>query len=156
MTYPSLFCLFLAALGAGAEDRTLAGRFVVEHPTLVNLGFEWGIRGDANRNATVAVEFRAVGESGWREALPLVRIGGENVYRRREHLDYTVPDGFAGSILNVQPGTEYECRFHLTDPDGTSGQTAHTVRVKTRSEPQPFKGGRTLHVYPPDHQGPRD
>ena len=24
---------------------------------------------------------------------------------------YTVPDGFAGSILNLKPGTEYECRF---------------------------------------------
>ena len=43
--------------------------------------------------------------------------------RRRENLDYTVPDGFAGSILNLQPGTEYECRFQLTDPDGASGQT---------------------------------
>ena len=155
MTYRSLLCLFLAAMGADAENSTQAGRFVVEHPTLLNLGFEWEIRGDANRNATVAVEFRAVGESGWRQALPLVRIGGENVYRRRENLDYTVPDGFAGSILNLQPGTEYECRFQLTDPDGASGQTAHTVRVKTRSEPQPSKEGRTLHVYPPDYQGPR-
>ena len=155
MNYPGLFSLFLAAMGADTENSTLAGRFVVEHPTLLNLGFEWEIRGDANRNATVAVEFRAVGESDWRQALPLVRIGGENVYRRRENLDYTVPDGFAGSILNLQPGTEYECRFRLTDPDGASGQTEHTVRVKTRSEPQPSKGGRTLHVYPPDYQGPR-
>lgn len=155
MTYQNLLCLFLATMGADADNSTLAGRFVVEHPTLVNLGFEWEIRGDANRNATVAVQFRAVGESGWRQALPLVRIGGENVYRRRENLDYTVPDGFAGSILNLQPGTEYECHFQLTDPDGTSGQTAHTVRVKTRSEPQPSTEGRTLHVYPPDFQGPR-
>ena len=156
MTYPSLLCLLLAAIGPEAENSTLAGRFVVEHPTLLNLGFEWAIRGDANRNATVAVRVsRAVGESRWRQALPLVRIGGENVYRRRENLDYTVPDGFAGSILNLQPGTEYECRFQLADPDGASGQTAHTVRVKTRSEPQPFKEGRKLHVYPADYQGPR-
>jgi hypothetical protein len=156
MTYPSLLLyLFLAAMGADAENSTQAGEFVVEHPTLLNLGFEWGIRGDANRNATVTVEFRAVGESGWREALPLVRIGGENVFRRRENLDYTVPDGFAGSILNLQPGTEYECRFLLADPDGASGQTAHTARVKTHSEPQPSREGRTLHVYPPGYQGSR-
>ena len=44
---------------ASASDSTEAGRFVVEHPTLLNLGFEWAIRGDANRNASVAVEFRA-------------------------------------------------------------------------------------------------
>ncbi len=122
MMFPVLLYLFLAAVGADAENSTLAGRLVVEHPTLLHLGFEWAIRGDANRNATVAVEFRAVGESGWRQALPLVRIGGEKVYRRRENLDYTVPDGFAGSILNLQPGTEYECRFKLTDPDGASGR----------------------------------
>src|SRR5262249_55475260 len=71
------------------------------------------------------------------------------------NLDYTVPDGFAGSIFNLRPGTEYECRLRLTDPDGVSGRAEHAVRVKTRSEPQPFPGGRTLHVYPPDYQGPR-
>src|SRR5437868_3864558 len=36
MTYSSLFYLLLAALGAGAENRTLAGKFVLEHPTLLN------------------------------------------------------------------------------------------------------------------------
>jgi hypothetical protein len=155
MTYPSFLCLILAAMVPDAQKPAIAGRFVVEHPTLMNLGFEWEIHGDANRNATVTVEFRAAGESGWRPAMPLVRIGGENVYRRVENLDYTVPDGFAGSILNLQPGTEYECRFHLTDPDGASGPTEQNVRVKTRSEPQPCKEGRTLHVYPPAYQGPR-
>src|ERR1700752_3908643 len=126
MVYQNILLLVLAAVGADAGNNTAAGKFVVEHPTLLNLGFEWEIRGDANRNAAVAVQFRVVGEPGWREALPLVRIGGENIYRRREHLDYTVPDGFAGSILNLQPGTEYECRFVLADPDGTRGQGAHT------------------------------
>jgi hypothetical protein len=155
MLCQGVLCLFLVAVTADAENSTQAGRFVVEHPTLLNLGFEWQIRGDANRNATVAVQFRPVGEAGWRQGLPLVRIGGENVYRRREHLDYTVPDGFAGSIFNLEPATEYECRFHLTDPDGTSGETERTVRVHTRSEPQPSKEGRRLHVYPPGYQGTR-
>src|SRR5687767_7737699 len=69
---------------AAAQDGTRAGDFVVEHPTLLNLGFEWAIEGDANRNASVAVRFRAAGQSDWRPALPLVRIGGERVYRVRE------------------------------------------------------------------------
>ncbi|HYO81543.1 MAG TPA: hypothetical protein VES20_09090, partial [Bryobacteraceae bacterium] len=112
------YCCLLASLAgvAAAQDGTRAGDFVVEHPTLLNLGFEWMIHGDANRNASVAVRFRAVGNAGWRPALPLVRIGGERVYRVRENLDYTVPEGFAGSILNLQPGPEYECEFTLTDP----------------------------------------
>ena len=149
------FVLCLISSSLAAQNPTTAGRFHVEHPTLLNLGFEWAIEGDANRNATVAVEFRRVGETKWREALPLVRIGGENVYRRRENLDYTVPHGFAGSILNLQPGTEYECSFVMSDPDGVTGQATQTVKVRTRPEPKPFEGGRVLHVYPPDYFGPR-
>ena len=144
--------LVTAALG---QNATQAGPFVVEHPTLRNLGFEWPITGDVNRNAAVAVRYRTVGEPNWKPALPLVRIGGENIYRRVEHLDYTVPDAFAGSILNLQPGVEYECEFRLSDPDGTTGQTTQTVKVRTRTEPQPFEGGRKLHVYPPDYKGER-
>lgn len=154
-TLRPLLILLIAATSAYGQDATRAGAFTVEHPTLLNLGFEWAIAGDANRNAAVSVEYRRVGNETWLEALPLVRVGGERVFRTREHLDYTVPDGFAGSILNVEPGTEYEARFELTDPDGTSGETSHTVRVTTRTEPQPYDGGRTLHVYPPYHEGER-
>ncbi len=146
--------LFVASAAHG-QNATTAGRFVVEHPTLRNLGFEWAITGDANRNAKVTVRYRKVGDAAWKDALPLVRIGGENIYRRRENLDYTVPEGFAGSILNVQPGTEYECAFEMTDPDGVSGQARQTVKVKTRSEPMAYRGGRTLHVYSPYHEGPK-
>jgi hypothetical protein len=138
-----------------AQDATQVGQFHVEHPTLVNLGFHWAILGDANRNATVSVEYREIGQPDWRQAMPLVRMGGEHVYRRREALDYTVPEGFAGSILNLNPGTDYECRFQMNDPDGLTGDNTQTVKVKTRTEPQPFAGGRTLHVYPPDYFGPR-
>ena len=148
-------CLLFLAAAALADDSTRAGRFTVEHPTLHNLGFEWAITGDDNRNASVTVEFRRVGDAEWRPALPLVRVGGERIFRKREHLEYTVPDGFAGSILNLEPGTEYECRFKLADPDGAGGPTTKTVRVTTRTEPQPYPDGRIRHVYPPYHEGPR-
>src|SRR6266540_6529389 len=144
-----IFALSLLSSPLQAQNAAKAGRFHVEHPTLLNLGFEWAIEGDANRNATVTVQFRPVGETNWRDALPLVRIGGENVYRRRENLDYTVPQGFAGSILNLQPGTEYECKFVMSDPDGVTGQATQTVKVTTRTEPQPYDRARVLHVYPP-------
>ena len=149
----NLLLILLLALAAHAQDDTRAGQFTVEHPTLRNLGFEWAISGDANRNASVKVDFRAVGTSDWREALPLVRIGGERVFRKREHLDYTVPDGFAGSILNVEPDTEYECRFVLSDPDGVTGVAEHLVKVRTRAEPLPYASGEIRHVYAPDYEG---
>ena len=150
-----LLSLFVLAAGAYGQNSTTTGKFVVEHPTLLNLGFEWAISGDANRNATVTVDYRAVGETAWRLALPLLRIGGERIFRQREHFDYTVPEGFAGSILNLRPGTEYECRFQMRDPDGVVGTAAQIVRVKTRTEPVSYAGGRTLHVYPPDYKGVR-
>jgi len=153
-----IICLTILGFGTiqAQKNATEVGKFTVEHPTLLNLGFEWSISGDENRNAKVEVQFRAVGESTWRDAMPLVRIGGEHIFREREHLDYTVPEGFAGSILNLQPGTEYECKFKMSDPDGVKGKTSQTVKVTTRTEPQPYTGGRTLHVYPADFDGPRE
>lgn len=145
--------LGLSLVAAQAQDSVRAGRFTVEHPTLNNLGFEWSITGDDNRDASVSVAFRRVGEPDWREGLPLVRIGGERVFRNREHLDYTVPHGFAGSILNLEAGTEYECRFELSDPDGAAGETMQVARVRTRAEPRPYDGGEVRHVYPPYHEG---
>ena len=49
--YLSLF-LFISFV-APAQDAVKAGEFIVEPPTLTNLGFEWHITGDSNRNATV-------------------------------------------------------------------------------------------------------
>lgn len=145
----------LAGLCALGQNATEAGRFTVEHPTLLNLGFEWSIKGDANRNARVTVQYRATGATDWKTALPLVHIGGEHIFRTRENLDYTVPDGFAGSILNLQPDTEYECRLQMIDHDGVTGTASHTVKVRTRGEPMASTKGRTLHVYSPDYQGPK-
>ncbi len=149
------FLLSAFACSAWAQNAVQAGKFTVQHPTLENLGFHWAIAGDDNRNATVEIRFRKAGSSSWREALPLLRIGGERIFRRREHLECTVPHAFAGSILNLEPGTEYECRFEMRDPDGVSGEAVRTVRVRTRSEPATPRGGRVLHVYPPGHDGPK-
>ena len=148
--------LFLAAVcGMQAQNATRPGRFHVEHPTLLNLGFEWLIEGDANRNAKVEVRFRKAGTSAWRPALPLLRIGGERVYRDREKMTYTVPHGFAGSILNLEPGTTYDCEFTMSDPDGVTGEAERRLTVRTRAEPMPPRGGRVFHVYPPGYTGPR-
>jgi len=49
---------------ASADDiKVTPGELVVDHPTLINLGFEWLIDGDANRNAQVAVSYRKPGDT---------------------------------------------------------------------------------------------
>jgi hypothetical protein len=141
---------------------TTAGDFWVEPPTLQSLGFEWRIKGDDNRNATVAVSYRRQGGSSWRKALPLLRLQRESVIGGlprdggNEHFNkYIAPNMFAGSILNLDPDTEYEARFVLTDPDGVKGIKERTLTVRTRKEPFPAAGGAVYHVYPFDYTGPR-
>src|SRR5213082_3490619 len=53
--------------------------FVIDPPTLINLGFEWFIEGDANRNASVDVSYRKQGSAEWKPAMPLLRLQGEHI-----------------------------------------------------------------------------
>ena len=67
---------------------------------------------------------------------------------------------FTGSILDLDPDTEYECRFRMSDPDGVDGKknglSEKIVAVRTRAEPKPYRGGRVYHVYPRDFEGPKE
>ena len=108
------------------QNAVVPGELVVEPATLINLGFEWWIEGDDNRNASVAVAFRERGESAWRPALPLLRLHGERIYSE-SRVDVVAPNMFAGSILDLTPGTEYEARFTIADPDGVRGDTERTA-----------------------------
>jgi hypothetical protein len=134
--------------GARATNAVSAGELLVEPPTLINLGFEWRIDGDDNRNASVAVSYRRAGETSWRSALPLLRLQHERIVNG-QMLDVIVPNLFAGSILDLDPDTPYEARFVMADPDGIRGQRERIVKVRTRAEPKPYAGGRVFHVYPP-------
>ncbi len=153
----------LAALGlhpalSWSQAGTVAGDFWVEPATLVALGFEWRISGDDNRNASVAVSYRKKGEQQWREALPLLRlqhevVGGGSGDAVGQAYRYVAPNMFAGSILSLEPDTEYECRFVLSDPDGVRGKRERIVTVRTRREPEPAAGGTVYHVYPYGYKG---
>jgi hypothetical protein len=135
-----------------SPDAVVTGELVIEPPTLINLGFEWFIQGDANRNATVAASFRKRGTEAWRPALPLLRLQGERIFAE-SRIDLIAPNMFAGSILDLEPATAYEVRLTMTDPDGVHGESTRTVSVSTRPEPRPYQGGRVFHVYPPGHAG---
>ncbi len=147
--------ILLSSVILPAEDRVTAGELKLERPTLICLGFEWAIAGDDNRNSAVSLHYRKAGENGWREGLPLLRIDNERTFAEEDFIDYTAPDMFAGSLFDLEPGAEYECRLRLTDPDGVRGEAEKTVRLRTRAEPKAAAGGRVLHVYPPDWEGPR-
>lgn len=89
---------------------------------------------DANRNASLTLEFRRVGEADWRQALPPARIQPDRFSGR-----------FAGSIFHLFPGTEYEARVFAHDPDRTRFWVG-TTRFKTQAENFPTGTGRTRYV----------
>ena len=128
------------------------GELFTEPPTLINLGFEWLIQGDENRNARVEVWYRKTGEASWQDALPMLRLNGERIYSE-SRLDIITPNMFAGSVLNLDPDTRYEVKFSISDPDGVVGNSERLATVSTRAEPEPYTGGREFHVYPHGHEG---
>ena len=151
--------LFVGALAATATagDVITPGDFFTERPTLNCLGFRWYVDGDSNRTASVRVQYRS-GRGAWREALPLLRSSGEVVAgnlpeKERAGVVWTTPNVFAGSIVDLAPDTDYEVKLALTSPG--SATVERLVSARTRAEPRAFAGGRTLHVYPAGHPGPR-
>lgn len=134
-----------------AQSGTVAGAFTVERPTLNALGFEWRIAGDDNRDAAVTVRYRKAGSTDWHEGLPLLRLQGEPVVNSM--YSYIAPNMFAGSIFDLEPGTDYEAEFTLSDPDGVVGEVVKRVTVATRPVPVAAAGGQVYHVYPVGYEG---
>ncbi|RME52282.1 hypothetical protein D6783_05300 [Candidatus Woesearchaeota archaeon] len=62
--------------------------------------------------------------------------------------EWTCPNQFAGSLINLEPGTTYEFRITVTDPDGVIGESVKTGTITTRDVPRKDHSGATLHVYP--------
>jgi len=102
--------------------------------TTQSIGIDWRISGDTNHNATATVEFRASGVAAWTQAMPLVRVDSPNA------------NSLAGSILFLEPATQYDIRVSVTDPDG--GAESRTITATTEAVPAMPTASRTLHVIP--------
>jgi len=139
-----LLILFSAFLIAGAACRSATAQEpkaiatqawdLKSHATIHCVGLEWTITGDANHNATCLADYRKAGDSAWKKAMPLLRC------------DARLANCFAGSIFNLEPGSDYEIRLQLNDPDG--GSRTGTLRIGTRPVPTITPGGRAFHVAP--------
>ncbi|MGE3268391.1 MAG: hypothetical protein AB7P40_06565 [Chloroflexota bacterium] len=90
--------------------------------TFRSIGIELPFDGDPNQNATADLSFRRVGDSAWRAGLdlwPTTEASGAAFY---------------GSTLLLQPGTPYEIRVAVVDPDGVTGSPVQTATITTRAE----------------------
>lgn len=138
----SRFFLLILFVGTKvfSQNHTIAGEVTVPYPTVINLAVEWKIEGDDNLNGVVQVKFREKGATMWKDAMPLRRIpAGENPTALKLPRKIKGYSGFkwenkhSGSIFDLKPGTAYEIRLTLEDPDG--GSAEKSIEAYTRPVP---------------------
>lgn len=134
---------------AAADDRKTAnaaepGDVTAEKPTLKCLGVRWLIGGDGNADARVGVAYRRVGNETWRKSLDLFRV--ETARIREPNRPPAGRTLFAGSVFDLDEGTEYEVRLSLKDPDG--GDAQRVLRMRTWAEPRLSPDAPRRDVYP--------
>ncbi|MFH1597565.1 MAG: right-handed parallel beta-helix repeat-containing protein [Patescibacteria group bacterium] len=122
--------------------------FYADEPTLKSLGFRWYVEGDEDNDAQVQVQYKRSVDSQYKQALEMKRINNDACGYHTEM--WTTGNLFAGSVLNLEPGTSYDVRFTMSDPDGVSGDIVKNATVSTRSEPPRHQGNNTIDVYPGD------
>ncbi len=83
----------------------------------------------------MAVRYRKAGSETWRAGLPLLRVDARKIAYGRK-----VPDMFAGTVFDLDPGTEYEIELALEDPDG--GGAKQKLVSRTRPVPRAAKDAR--------------
>jgi len=102
-------------------------------PTCISI--EWDVTGDSDHDAGCGVQFREAGSAEWKEALPLFRVDYQWWYHtERAETPFNM---FAGSIMFLKPGQDYEVRLDLADPDGgeaTKSVTQQHLVLKAGSE----------------------
>jgi len=136
-------CLLVQTVVNAGQDATTPGELRTDS-TPNSISVEWDLTGDGDHDAACDVRYRQQGSEKWLDALPLFRVDYQWWYhtaRADKPLNM-----FAGSLMFLEPDTNYEVRLDLADPDG--GKATKTVSVATRPIPQLPKDGRTLHVMP--------
>ena len=123
-----LACFVMTVRPSRAADAPGGGP-VLERPTLRCLGAYWVAPDGAG--ARVGVEYRRAGEAAWREGPPMFRVeqGKHELSKHGSRLD--VPAGatlFAGSVVDLEPDTEYELRLTL---DRAGRKTVRTLAART-------------------------
>ncbi|WP_198266204.1 hypothetical protein [sulfur-oxidizing endosymbiont of Gigantopelta aegis] len=116
-----LTSLLLQISSVYAANNTVPG-MLNTHATQKSISIEWNITGDDNHNAVCLVKYRVRGSRQWQTMLPLYRV------------DFNAANTLAGSVLFLQPGTNYEVNLDLSDPEG--GSDNRTLSIITRPVPK--------------------
>lgn len=141
MARPPYLAESIVLLGLLASAPSLAQTQLASVSTFGN--FQTGgvlatISGDTDGDATATLEYRLVGDPTFRPAQPL------------NHPTFVPPNNtrLVGSLFGLSPGTSYEVRVTVVDPDGVGGTTTMTAGLATRVDSFPEPTMKTLYVSP--------
>jgi len=152
-----VFFIFAASVLRAENASAPMGEPVLEPATLHCLGAYWIVKGDDNKNAVIEMSFRKAGAAEWTKSLPMFRVekgapegalvsASDN--KGRKTLLQIPRDAwlFAGSVVMLDPDTEYGLKLSLSDPDG--GSAERILKCHTRAEPREPAGMVKRHVAP--------
>lgn len=127
------------------RDDTVPREASAPYPTVTNLSIEWTIDGDDNLNGVVRVSYRRAGDRNWKHGMPLRRVPAR-IFKDTDPRTCFWPweNKHSGSILDLEPDTEYEVLLELSDPDG--GDARKTLRARTRPVPRAMPEARVKRV----------
>ncbi len=135
---PALAALALVAAASTAGAQAIALQGVSAYGTFHAAGVLATVTGDADGDATAALEWKPAAEPTFRPAHPLARISATT---------------FAGSLFWLAPGGSYDVRVTVADPDGVNGSPQLSTTFATRSATLPEPTLRTLYVAPTGDDG---
>jgi hypothetical protein len=116
-----------------------AKKFVAPHPTKLtavatfeSVGVSLAYEGDASNDARCALRYRVKGEARWRAGLDLVPRPTERQFR--------------GSVLGLQPSTDYEIECDLSDPAYAHQKPLTSGPIEVRTWPEEVPIARTVRL----------
>lgn len=142
MKHYSSFFFFFAILQTVFAQNALAPLNIIVNSTYTNIGVQWNVSGDVNYNSIFTLEYKKSSQSTYSMGAKTIRAN-PNATVDGAPLNYNF---HAGSALFLEPGTSYDLRLTLTDPDG--GGIVQNITKQTKAEPPTAYSGTIKHVSP--------
>ena len=115
--------------------------------TYVNLSVYLDFDDNSNNQATL--EYRKLGAGPFVPGMDMVPDRRDFIENDRGSVPNLFKNQWRASILGLEPGTQYEVRVTVEDPDGVSGANPVTATVSTWTETDQIPSlGRSLYVAP--------
>ncbi len=122
----SLLFLHTGLVGIAHAAPLSVGPAAADPSTVCCIGISLPIlSGDEDYDAFVGVSYRRTGDTAWTPALPMLRVRPETLGNEDPPENFGLPrpvEQFAGSVFDLEPGTAYDVRLQINDPDGSSEQ----------------------------------